>query len=119
MRPTLFHIPFLPEWLGDFKSYGVMMMIAFLTGIWMACRRAERSRANPDVILNMGFIALVCGIVGARAMYVIHYWDTRFANQPSPWLAALDIRAGGLEFLGGPILVIPAMFVRIAKRLAT
>src|SRR5262245_52820514 len=121
MRPTLFNIPFLPAWLGDIKSYGVMMMIAFLTGIWLACRRAERSRANPDVILNMGFIALICGIVGARAMYVIHYWDTHFANQPNPWWAAFDIRAGGLEFLGGPILVVPALWIylRYVARVST
>jgi len=111
MRPTLFTIPFLPAWLGEIKSYGVMLMIGFLTGIWMACRRAERSRANPDIVLNMGFISLIGGIVGARAMYVIHYWADRFANQPSPLAAVFDIRAGGLEFLGGPILVIPALYI--------
>lgn len=111
MRPTLFTIPFLPSWLGEVKSYGVMLMIGFLTGIWMACRRAERSRANPDIVLNMGFIALIGGLIGARAMYVIHYWDRSFGNQPSPLMAVLDIRAGGLEFLGGPILVIPALYI--------
>ena len=111
MYPTMFRIPGLPDWLADVKSYGVMMMIAFLAGIWWACSCAIRSRANPDIILNVGFISLVFGIVGARAMYVIHYWDTRFATQPSPILAAFDIRAGGLEFLGGPILTIPAVFI--------
>jgi len=111
MRPTLFTIPFLPSWLGEIKSYGVMLMLGFLTGIWMACRRAERSRANPDIILNMGFISLIGGIVGARAMYVIHYWGERFGNQPSPIMAVLDIRSGGLEFLGGPMLVIPALYI--------
>lgn len=111
MQPTLFTIPFLPSWLGEIKSYGVMLMLGFLTGIWMACRRAERSRANPDIILNMGFISLIGGIVGARAMYVIHYWSERFGNQPSPIMAVLDIRAGGLEFLGGPMLVIPALYI--------
>ncbi|MCZ6815569.1 MAG: prolipoprotein diacylglyceryl transferase [Planctomycetota bacterium] len=111
MHPTMFEIPFLPDWLADVKSYGVMMTIAFLTGIWMACRRAIKSHGDPDVVLNMGFIALVCGIVGARIMYVIHYWDTRFAIQPSPIWAAFDIRAGGLEFLGGPILTIPVLMI--------
>jgi phosphatidylglycerol:prolipoprotein diacylglycerol transferase len=109
MYPTMFRIPFLPDWLADVKSYGVMMMIAFLTGIWLACRRAHRSQANPDVVLNMGFIALIFGVAGARAMFVIHYWDERFANQLHPWLAVFDIRAGGLEFWGGPLLVIPAL----------
>lgn len=111
MHPTMFRIPFLPEWLADIKSYGVMMMIAFLTGIWLACRRAEKSQANPDIVLNIGFIALVGGVIGSRAMYVLHYWSERFANQPSPFLSIFDIRAGGLEFYGGPLLVIPAVAI--------
>jgi phosphatidylglycerol:prolipoprotein diacylglycerol transferase len=109
MYPTLFRVPFLPDAWGDIKSYGAMMMVAFLGGIWLACRRALRVKADPDVVLNMGFIALIAGIVGARLFYVIHYWETRFANQPNPLLAAFDIRAGGLEFWGGPLLVIPCL----------
>jgi len=109
----MFRLPFLPDWLADIKSYGVMMMIAFLSGIWLACRRAYRSQANPDVVLNMGFIALICGVAGSRAMFVIHYWGERFANQPHPILAIFDIRAGGLEFWGGPLLVIPAVAIYV------
>lgn len=109
MYPTLFQLPFLPAWLADIKSYGVMMMIAFLTGIWMACRRAIRSQANPDLVLSIGFIALVFGVLGARIMFVAHYWDSQFANRDFPWLAAIDIRSGGLEFWGGPLLAIPAI----------
>ena len=111
MFPTMFKIPYLPDWLADIKSYGVMMMIAFLTGIWLSCRRAYKSQANPDIVLNIGFIALIFGVVGARMMFVLHYWSERFANQPNPILAVFDIRAGGLEFWGGPLLVIPAVMV--------
>ncbi len=111
MYPSLFKLPFLPDWLADIKSYGVMMMIAFLTGIWLACRRAYRSQGNPDVVLNVGFIALIFGVIGARAMYVLHYWETRFANQANPIASMFDIRAGGLEFWGGPVLVIPLVLL--------
>lgn len=111
MHPTMFRIPYLPDWLADVKSYGVMMTIAFLSAIWMACRRADRSKANADIVLNIGFISLVCGVAGARAMFVLHYWDTRFANQPNPIGAIFDIRAGGLEFWGGPLLTIPALVI--------
>ncbi len=114
MHPTLIEIP-LPNWLptciqqaGDVKSYGVMMMIAFLSGIWLACRRAYRSQADPDVVLNAGFISLIFGVAGARLMFVLHYWDTKFANQPSPIGAIFNLSNGGLEFWGGPLLVIPA-----------
>ncbi len=111
MYPTLFKIPYLPDWLADVKSYGVMMMIAFLSGIWLAVRRAMRSQADPDMVLNLGFISLIFGVAGARAMFVIHYWETRFANTPNPIAAIFDVRAGGLEFWGGPLAVIPAIMI--------
>ena len=111
MFPTMFRIPYLPDWLADIKSYGVMMMIAFLSGIWLACRRGYKTQANPDIVLNVGFIALICGVIGSRAMFVIHYWNEKFANQPNPIFAVFDIRAGGLEFYGGPLLVIPAVMI--------
>ncbi len=111
MYPTMFKLPFLPDWLADIKSYGVMMTIAFLSGIYLACRRAYKSQADPDVVLNVGFISLIFGVLGARLMFVIHYWDTNFANQPNPLFSIIDIRAGGLEFWGGPLLVIPAVAI--------
>src|SRR5262249_25487653 len=83
----------------------------FLTGIWMACRRAIRSQANPDTVLNLGFISLVFGVLGARIMFVWHYWDARFANLPHPYLSIFDLRSGGLEFCGGPLLTIPAVAI--------
>ena len=107
----MFTIPFLPAWLADVKRDGGLRMGALLPGVWMPCRRPMRSQGNPDTVLNMGFIALVCGILGARAMFVLHYWETRFANQPNPFAAVFDIRAGGLEFWGGPILVVPALII--------
>ncbi len=111
MHPTMFDIPFLPDWLAEVKSYGLMMMVGFLSGIWLACRRGMKSQANPDIVLNVGFIALIFGVIGARLMFVFHYWDTNFAIHDNPILAAFDIRAGGLEFWGGPILVIPTCVI--------
>ncbi len=121
MYPTLFKIPHLPEWLADIKSFGIMMMIGFLAGIWLACRRAYRVQGNPDTVLNVGFLALIFGVVGARIMFVLHYWDTHFANRPNPILAVFDIRAGGLEFWGGPLLVIPVViiYLRYIARVST
>lgn len=103
MMPVVFRIPFIEK---DIPGYGLMLMIAFLAAILWAARRASRSGANPDVILNCGFVALVAGVVGARLMYVIHYWD-QFANRGGPlqiaW-AVVDVTKGGLEHYGGVIL---------------
>lgn len=113
MKPVIFTIPFINK---DVPGYGLMLMIAFLLAIWWAARRAARSKANPDVILNCGFVALVAGVVGCRAMYVWHYWD-QFRGLGSPlnvFLGIVDITRGGLEFYGGFILsliAVPAWLV--------
>ena len=111
MNPELFTIPFvgLPV-----KSYGFMLMLGFLSGIWLGMRRAERVKANPDVILNCGILALFGGVGGARIFYVAHYWTTQFAYQKNPLWAAINITAGGLEYLGGLIGAVAAVALYVS-----
>ena len=103
MKPVVFNIPGI-DW--PIPGYGLMLMLGLFAAIWWAGRRAERSGANPDVILNCGFIAIIAGVVGCRAMYVIHYWDQfRIYGDPvSIFIAIISINRGGLEFYGGFIL---------------
>lgn len=97
MHPELFTLP------GGFsvKTYGFFMMVGFLSGVWMAMRRATRVKADPDLVLDISLVCLIFGIGGARLFYVIHYWKSQFADAPNPLFAVIDITSGGLEFLGG------------------
>ncbi len=97
MHPELFTLP------GGFtiKTYGFMLMVGFLSAVWLAMRRAKRVKADPDVVLDLSFLSLLFGVGGARAFFVIHYWNTQFADAPNRLLAVVDITQGGLEFLGG------------------
>ena len=111
MIPIVFRIPGLGM---DIPGYGLMLMIGFLLSIAWAARRAERSGGNPDVVLNCGFIALLGGVIGARTMYVIHYWNEQFAPRGSTGQivrAVLDVRGGGLEVYGGLIAVVVLVFL--------
>lgn len=96
MKPEIFTIPFLEYGV---KGYGFALMIGFLTAIAWAAHRADKVKSNPDLVINMGFVALVFGVLGARAFYVIHYWERTFAGRPL-W-EAINLTAGGLEFYGG------------------
>lgn len=96
MWPTLFDIPFFNI---PVRGYGFMLMIAFLGGTWWAARRALRVKADPDLVVNMGFVALLSSVVGARIFYVVHYWDEHFAGR-GLW-SIVNVTAGGLEFYGG------------------
>ena len=96
MWPTVFEIP----WINvPIRSYGLMLMIAFLGGTWWAARRAWRVKADPDAVINVGFVALIASVVGARLFYVLHYWDEKFAGRGLR--PVIDITAGGMEFYGG------------------
>ncbi|UCE59598.1 MAG: prolipoprotein diacylglyceryl transferase [Phycisphaerales bacterium] len=98
MHPELFTLPVFGITV---KTYGFCLMVGFLSAVWLAMRRAERVKADPDCVLDLSFLALVFGVGGARVFYVVHYWKTQFADVRNPLLAAIDIRQGGLEFLGG------------------
>ncbi|UCF33915.1 MAG: prolipoprotein diacylglyceryl transferase, partial [Phycisphaerales bacterium] len=97
MHPTLFTLP------GGIPitTYGFCMMVGFLLAVWLAMKRGMRVKADPDVVLNLGFFCLVGGVIGARLFYVAHYWRAQFADRGNPWLAVLNFREGGMEFLGG------------------
>ncbi len=98
MHPELFTIPGVGI---SIKTYGFFLTVGFLTGVWLNMRRAARVKANPDHVLDLSFISLVCGVGGARLFYVMHYWQTDFAFRENKLLAIIDIRQGGLEFIGG------------------
>ncbi len=88
MHPELFHLPIVGFSL---KTYGFCLMVGFLTAVWLAMRRAQRVKANPDTVLDISFFALVFGVIGARAFYVIHYWQPQFAGAENKFLAVINI----------------------------
>lgn len=114
MHPDLFTIPGLGL---EVKTYGFFLTVGFLSAVWLAMRRAERVHADPDRILDISFIALLFGVGGARVFYAIHYWKTDFAHRSNPLLAIIDIRQGGLEFLGGLLgaMIVTLLYLKWKK----
>ncbi len=97
MHPILWEIPIVEY---PIRSYGFMLMIGFFSAAYIAAKRAERVRANPDVVLNCAIFALIGSMIGARLFYVVHYWD-QFALKDQPLRAIIDISKGGMELFGG------------------
>ncbi|UCD27419.1 MAG: prolipoprotein diacylglyceryl transferase [Planctomycetota bacterium] len=95
MHPELFTIPGINFTV---PSYGAMVLIAFLGATFWMAHRAKKVKADPDIVLNLGFIILIFSAIGARAFYVLHRWDTDFAHNPAQ---IFNIRAGGFELYGG------------------
>jgi phosphatidylglycerol:prolipoprotein diacylglycerol transferase len=99
MYPELFEIPFIHLTV---KSYGLMMVIAFLAAIFLIRRLSRDITPNPQFITNAALYSLIAGVVGARLFFVIHHFD-EFQGRP---LSVFAIWQGGLELLGGVILAI-------------
>jgi len=100
----------------EIKTYGFCVMLGFLSATWFTMRRAQRVKADPDVVLNLAILALIFGIAGARTFFVIHYWHPQFSMASNKLLAILDIRGGGLEFLGGVVGALAAMLIYLRIR---
>ena len=109
MFPELFEIPFLGITL---KSYGLMIALGFLAGLWTAGRRAERMGVRSETLSDLAVWLIVGGIVGARVFYVLQYWGD-FRDRP--W-TVLAIWQGGLVFYGGFLAAVAAGFWFVARR---
>jgi len=99
MHPELFRVPFTELTV---KTYGLMMVIGFMTAVWIIRRLSRKITPDPQLITNAALYSLIAGVGGARLFYVIHYWD-KFQND---LLSIFAIWQGGLELLGGVILAV-------------
>jgi phosphatidylglycerol:prolipoprotein diacylglycerol transferase len=109
MHPRLLTIPSfdLFSWtLGPFTlhSYGVLLAIAFLAGLWVASRQAKRAGMDPGRITDMAVWVLIAGLVGAKLLLVVVDWQY-FGSNPKELLSIFQ--SGGVFYGGllGGILV--------------
>ena len=85
--------------IGSFPiySYGVMIALAFITGILFAMKEAKRIGENPERILDISLYIILGALIGGRLGYVIFHLDYYLKNP----IKILYFRQGGLSFLGG------------------
>lgn len=92
MRPILFEVFGWPIY-----SYGLMLAIAFLIGIYGVGQSSKKYGINMDTIIDLGVWVLIGAIAGSRLAYVITEYQYFIKN---PWEIIL-INSGGLAFHGG------------------
>ena len=87
--------------IGSFylPTYGVILAIAYLVGIWMLRRKARAEGLPEQKIFDFSLYVLAAAILGAKALLVIVEWR-HYASNPRNLVEVL--RSGGV-FYGGLI----------------
>lgn len=80
--------------------YGITAAAGFILGFATASRRAPRAGIKSEKVFDLAPWLIVGAILGARALYVISYWDKEFAGKSI--LHIFNMRAG-LVYYGGLI----------------
>jgi phosphatidylglycerol---prolipoprotein diacylglyceryl transferase len=92
MYPVLFQ-------LGHFelRSYGVLVILSFLTGLWLSTKEAERKGVDCRLIQDFAVYALLGGIVGARLYFVLFSEPAYFLQ--NQW-EIFAVWRGGIGIIG-------------------
>jgi phosphatidylglycerol:prolipoprotein diacylglycerol transferase len=113
VHPRLVNIPIPFTSLHlPIHSYGFMMMLGFLAGIYLARERARREGVEPSFMMDLATVLLLSGIVGARLAYIME------APAGFSW-KLFNVFDGGLSplgaLLGGAISASLAYHLPISK----
>ncbi len=113
MYPVIFN---LPDWfplLGGeaITSFGVFMLLAFLTGGYVIRAGLREMGEDPDKAWDLVFMGVVGGIVGAKLYYVLLNYE-RLASDPAGSL----LSRGGLVWYGGFLLATALVIWEIRRQ---
>lgn len=95
-------------------TYGLLLAIAFIAGIWIASRNARKAGINPDSIWNLGLIVIFSALVGSKLLLL--FSDYRYYSQNIREIFSLStLRSTGVYY-GGLLLALGSAAWYVVKR---
>jgi phosphatidylglycerol:prolipoprotein diacylglycerol transferase len=98
--------------IGSFylPTYGVLVALGFLAGLWITVRLARRSGLNPELITNLAVYVALAGLAGAKLLMIAF-------DRPSlsEIFSLATLQAAGV-FQGGLILAVVTAIVYIWRQ---
>jgi phosphatidylglycerol:prolipoprotein diacylglycerol transferase len=114
MCPEFFHIGPLA-----IRAYGVTLALSFFLGLALINREARILRLDQDRTVNLGFILIVFGVIGARLGFALYHWSD-FAAHPidiiNPFGHNAYFGIAGLNLQGGFILALIAGWIYLFRK---
>ena len=113
MYPIFFRLPdWLPFMGGEpITSFGVFMFLSFLVGGMLLRSEMERTGHDPERAWDLVFMAVLGGVIGAKAYYVLLNYESLLAN---PFSAIFS--RGGMVWYGGFAGAVLLMVFEIKRR---
>jgi len=106
MHPVLISV----GWFNVY-SFGLMLALSFLVGIYVSSIRAKRFGVSPQKILDLSVYLILGGVLGSRLLYVVFHLEE--------YRSIVDIFAlwqGGATLYGGFLLALFAAYVFSKKQ---
>lgn len=90
-----------PQGSLPIRGYGLFVMMGIVGGVLLTRWRASRMGLDPEIISSLAVVMVLCGFVGARAFFVIEYWDRFQSDDVRTTLSrVLNFTQGGLVVYG-------------------
>lgn len=102
--------PKLIEFEGFFiPTYGVMVALGFLAGIWLSRRLASKAGLEPDRITDLAIYCALWGLAGSKLLMFVFDWKT-YALSPGRLLSLETLMSAGVYHGGFLAALIFAWF---------
>jgi len=92
-------IPTISIGPASLPTYSLLLLLGYFAGLWLAAKIAGRRGIDPDHIYNIGFYAVILGIIAGRLGHIILYFPAYAAdplsalspnlNAIQPWFAVI------------------------------
>lgn len=92
-------------------SYGVLLAAAYLTGLWLAVRRARAAGIDGNRIMDLLIWVIIAALVGAKLLLFI----VDFEHFTSSWEEFTTLLRSGGVFYGGLIAAILVCIYQLRK----
>lgn len=111
MYPELFEIPGTGFIIN---TYGVLLAVGFLSGMWLAGQFAVRDGLPRGAVLDIVLYSLIASLVGSRLLLVVVEWE----NFRRDWrqIFSLDVLRSGGVFYGGLLAALLTGFFLVRRR---
>ena len=96
-------------------TYGLLLAVAFISGIWLTSRNARRNGIDPDAIWNMGLVVIFAALVGAKALLFLSDFSY-YAENPREIFSLSTLRSTGVYY-GGLLMALlaTAIYFKVKK----